>query len=101
MDLRSAKSSQGEEHDAICHNLRQKIAFLLPVGSEYTIGFIQQHENDSDFCWKAISAFPQSIRWLNMDTAWGTVHMAWFVFERGYAGEVIREKIPFRRNPFV
>lgn len=76
----------------------RKIALLLPVECEYTKGFVARHEPDHDFPWKAMYAFVQSIRWANLNDAWGKDHMAWFVFERGYAGDVIREKIIFRRN---
>jgi hypothetical protein len=62
------------------------------------MGFIEHHEADAEFPWKAIYAFPQSIRWLNVNDAWGKLQVGWFVFERGYGGEVIREKIRFRRN---
>jgi hypothetical protein len=74
-----------------------KIALLLPLNFEYTMGF-KRHEADEDFAWKALYAFPQSIRWLNVKDAWGKIHFGWFVFERGYSGEPIREKIEFRRN---
>jgi hypothetical protein len=78
--------------------IRHKIALLLPVEFEYTMRFIQKHEYDETFPWKAIYAFPQSIRWLNLKDAWGKVHVAWYVFERGYLGDVHREKIRFQRN---
>ena len=77
---------------------RHKIALLLPVEFEYTMTFIHKHESDALFPWTALYAFPQSIRWLNLNDAWGKVHMAWFVFERGYSGDVHREKIRFKRN---
>jgi hypothetical protein len=75
-----------------------KIAFLLPVQCEYTVRFIREHEDDDAFPWKALYTFPQSIRWLNVHEVWGKIHFGWFVFERGYRGEVMREKIMFQRN---
>jgi hypothetical protein len=35
---------------------------------------------------------------LCLSEAWGKIQFGWFVFERGYFGEVRREKILFRRN---
>lgn len=78
--------------------VRHKIAMLLPVNFEYTVSFQLHHESDVDFRWKAIYAFTQGIRWLNMDEAWGKILMGWFVFERGFRGQVLREKIRFRRQ---
>jgi len=75
-----------------------KIALLLPVDFEYRMRFIEKHENDNTFPWKAIYAFPQSIKWLNVNDAWGKLQVAWYVFERGYSGEVRRAKIRFCRN---
>ena len=76
---------------------RHKIAYLLPVTTEYMKGF-RQHELDQDFAWKAIYVFPQPIGWLNVEDPGGKMHFAWFVFERGYVGPVLREKIRFKRN---
>ena len=73
----------------LCHH------FLL---FEYTKRFIDHHEHDADLRWKAIYAFVQSVKWLNVNVTWGMVHMAWYVFERGYLGDVHREKIRFHRN---
>jgi hypothetical protein len=78
--------------------IRHKIALLLPIEFEYTTRFIQKHEYDKSFPWKAIYAFPQSIKWLNVNVTWGMVHVAWYVFERNYSGDVHREKIRFLRN---
>ena len=75
-----------------------KIALLLPVQYEYTVSFITRHERDADFRWKALYVFPQPIKWLNVNDTWGKIHFAWFVFERGYTGNVVRENIMFRRN---
>jgi hypothetical protein len=77
--------------------VRNKIALLMPVEFEYTVGFIGD-EADRDFAWKALYTFPQSIKWLNVAATWGMVHVGWYVFERGYVGSVLREKIMFRRN---
>jgi hypothetical protein len=74
-----------------------KIALLLPLTFQYTDLFIP-HECDEDFAWKALYVFPQPVRWLNVNATWGKLLMGWYVFERGYTGEVIREKIRFRRN---
>jgi hypothetical protein len=78
--------------------VKHKIALLLPVEFEYTMRFYEKHEYDNIFPWKAIYAFPQSVKWLNVNDAWGKIHVAWFVFERDYKGEVRREKIRFCRN---
>jgi hypothetical protein len=78
--------------------VRHKIALLLPVEFEYTMAFIKHHETDSIFPWKGLYVFPQSFRWLNMPEAWGKIRFGWYVFERGAVGEVVREKILFRRN---
>jgi len=71
---------------------------LLPVDFEYTTGFTDHHECDPDFPWKALYAFPQAISWLNLKNAGGKIRFGWFVFERGYQGEVLRQKIRFFRN---
>ena len=76
---------------------RYKIAMLLPVTVEYLKGF-QQHDSDQHFPLKAIYSFPQAIGWLNMKDPGGKMYFAWFVFERGYRGSVLREKIRFQRN---
>ena len=76
---------------------RYKIAMLLPVTVEYLKGF-QQHDSDQHFPLKAIYSFPQAIGWLNMKNPGGKMYFAWFVFERGYRGPVLREKIRFQRN---
>jgi hypothetical protein len=78
--------------------IRFKIALLLPLEFEYTAEFSEHHEADNKFPWKALYVFPQPIKWLNVKETWGKLLVGWFVFERGYTGEVIREKIRFRRN---
>ena len=78
--------------------VRHKIALLLPVQFEFTLGFIKNHESDRRFPWKALYSFPQSVRWLNAREAWGKILFGWFIFERGYCDEVRREKVLFRRN---
>ena len=78
--------------------VRHKIALLLPINYELTRSFIR-HERDTEFAWKALYSFPQSIPWLNATERPGRYSSGWFVFERGYCGPVLREKIFFRRNP--
>ncbi len=78
--------------------VRHKIVLLLPVEFEYTMTFIKHHQADPAFPWKGLYTFPQSFRWLNTSEAWGKIHFGWYVFERGAIGEVVREKILFRRN---
>jgi len=78
--------------------VRRKIALLLPIEFEYTMRFFEHHENDPTFPWKAFYAFPQAIQWLNVNKKWGKLQLAWYVFERGYDGDVRREKIRFQRN---
>lgn len=77
---------------------RLKIALLLPVGWKHTMEFVCQHLADSEFPWKALYSFPQGIQWANVQRRWGLLEDAWFVFERGYRGHVVRETIVFRRN---
>jgi hypothetical protein len=77
---------------------RYKIALLLPLESEYTVGFVKRHQADTEFRWKALYAFPQRVRWTNVEDTWAKFNVGWFVFERGYVGEVIREPILFCRN---
>jgi hypothetical protein len=77
--------------------VRHKIAMLVPLDFECTMGF-RRHELDLDFPWKAIYSFPQAIRWANVNRTWGKIKHAWFVFERGYEGPVLRNKIVFERN---
>ena len=62
---------------------RYKIAMLLPVTFEYTMGYIHHHEHDQDFSLKAVYAFPQTIPWINDPTPGNKMRFAWFVFERG------------------
>ena len=78
---------------------RHKIALLLPITFELTRTFIREHERDNDFGWKALYVFPQSIPWLNTTERPGRYQFGWFVFQRGYRGPVLREKIRFDRNP--
>lgn len=90
------------KHEFLVHAkrlVRCKIAMLMPVEFEYTAKFIAHHERDTTFAWKALYAFPQSIPWKNVEEKSGKVHHGWFVFERGYLGPVVREKIRFDRNP--
>ena len=77
--------------------VRQKIALLLPTEFEHTVLFVRHHESDHDFPWKALYSFPQAIHWKNVTEPWGKIKFGWFVFERGYLGHVIREKIVFRK----
>ena len=77
---------------------RHKIAMLFPVNFEYTMTFVHHHESDPDFPWKALYVFLQPIPWLNVTDPGGKMRFAWFVFERGYHGPVIRRKISFDRN---
>ena len=77
---------------------RHKIAMLLPVQFEHTVEYVGNHLADADFPWKAEYTFPQTIRWENVHEHHGYIKHAWFVFERGYRGPVIREPIMFRRN---
>jgi len=79
--------------------VRQKIALLLPIMSEYTVGFTKTHDDDPAFPWKAKYSFLQSVEWKNTGNLGGKLQMAWYVFERGYCGEVVREKIRFKRRP--
>lgn len=74
-----------------------KIAMLLPLQTEYRAQFLRHHESDTDFAWKALYAFPQGVRWLNVKGTWGLMLVGWHVFERGYRGPVVREKIEFDR----
>jgi len=78
---------------------RFKIALLLPITFEMTRPFILGHERDAEYAWKALYSFPQAIPWLNLTQKPGKLYCGWFVFERGYSGPVIRQKILFQRNP--
>ena len=85
----------------VCHAKRlvkYKFAMLLPLQFEFTRAWMDQHEHDRVFPLKACYAFPKSILWENVSQTWGRQKHAWFVFERGFRGEVVREKILFRRN---
>jgi len=77
---------------------RHKCALLLPVDFEYTLDFVRYHESDTDFPWKAIYVFRQPIPWLNVKDPGGKIRFAWYIFDRGYRGAVLREKISFQRN---
>jgi hypothetical protein len=77
---------------------RYKIALLLPVGWENTLHFVLHHESDAAFPWKAMYIFLQPIPWENCPNPGGKMLFAWYVFERGYRGPVLREKIRFQRN---
>jgi hypothetical protein len=74
-----------------------KIALLLPLDSEYRSPFLLHHEHDADFAWKALYAFVQGVPWTNVNGVYGRFLVGWHVFERGYTGNVIREKIAFDR----
>jgi hypothetical protein len=76
-----------------------KIALLLPLDTEYRSPFLRYHESDAAFPWKALYAFVQGVPWANVDGTWGRFLVGWHVFERGYTGNVIREKIAFDRVP--
>jgi hypothetical protein len=78
--------------------VRRKIALLLPTDFEHTVEFVRHHETNQELPWKALYSFPQGIRWENVHDSWGKFKCGWFVFERGYTGPLIREKILFRRN---
>jgi hypothetical protein len=78
--------------------VRHKIALLLPLEAEYTKNFVRLHQSDADFPWKALYAFLQPVPWVNLRHPGGKIKFGWFVFERGYEGEVLREKISFRRQ---
>ncbi|NLY01171.1 MAG: hypothetical protein GXY83_34195 [Rhodopirellula sp.] len=75
---------------------RFKIAMLLPLDTEYRTHFIH-HQSDTDFAWKALYAFTQGVPWLNVTKTWGRMLVGWHVFERGYRGPVLRQKIAFDR----
>ena len=77
---------------------RHKIAMLLPVEFEHTMEFVGRHATDPEYPWKALYSFPQGIPWANVRQRWGKVKHGWFVFERAYRGQVVREAIVFRRN---
>lgn len=77
---------------------RTKIAMLLPVDFEHTRTFVEHHLRDAEFPWRALYAFPQGIGWLQRKDRSGRRKVGWFVFERGYRGQVIRESILFRPN---
>ena len=78
--------------------IRRKMAFLLPLESEYTKTFVREHQADRAFPWKALYSFLEPIRWLNKKDAGNKIKFGWYVFERGYDGPVLREKIGFRRQ---
>jgi len=78
--------------------IRHKIALLLPLEAEYTKRFVREHQSDQDFPWKALYSFLEPIRWLNVRTPANKMKFGWFVFERGYRGHVLREKIGFCRR---
>ena len=75
-----------------------KFAMLLPILVELTKKWMDRHEHDGVFALKACYVFPRAIPWTNVRSLWGKKTHAWFVFERGFRGQVIREKILFRRN---
>jgi len=78
---------------------RHKIALLLPLAYETTVGFAKAHVHDEDFPLKAIYAFLQPVHWKNAERLLGgKLKVAWFVFERGYAGHVVRDYITFSKN---
>jgi hypothetical protein len=90
------------KHEFLVHAkkiVRCKIAMLLPVLFEYTAKFIDNHEHDTTFAWKALYAFRQPIPWKNVKERSGKVIHGWFVFQRGYQGPVVRDKIKFGPNP--
>ena len=78
---------------------RRKIAMLLRVDFECSMAFLKAHATDRRFPLKAVYSFPQAIPWVNIPKSGGKMHVAWFVFERGYRGNVIRKPIIFRKNP--
>ena len=80
---------------------RRKIAMLMPVDMETTMTFVRHHQRDHDFPLKAIYGLPQAIPWENVTGTWGKQKHAWFVFERGYRGQVLREQIVFQRNKTI
>ena len=74
-----------------------KLALLLPLDTEYRSPFLRHHESDTAFPWKALYAFVQGVPWANVNGTWGRFLVGWHVFERGYTGPVLREKIAFDR----
>ena len=77
---------------------RHKFALLLPLESEYTKTFVHNHQSDTAFPWKALYSFLEPIKWLNKKDAGNKIKFGWYVFERGYEGPVLREKIGFSRQ---
>ena len=77
---------------------RHKIAMLLPYDFDCTMGFLTNHAPDTEFALKAVYGLPQAIRWHNVAATWGKLKVAWFVFERGYSGDVVRSFIKFSRR---
>jgi len=77
---------------------RHKMAMLLPLETEYTKTFARFHRSDPDFSWKALYSFLERIPWVNLKNPGGKIKFGWFVFERGYRGDVLRETISFRRR---
>lgn len=77
---------------------RHKIAMLLPYDFECTVAFLNDHADDAEFPLKAVYGLPQAIPWHNVSSTWGRIKHAWFVFERGYSSDVIREYITFSRR---
>ena len=50
--------------------------------------FLRHQQSDVHFPLKAIYSFPQTIPWVNDPKSGNKMHVAWFVFERGYRGTV-------------
>ena len=88
-------------HQFVCHAKRvvtHKFAMLLPIQFDFTRAWMDRHERDRVFPLKAWYGFLNSIPWENFDQTPGLRKHAWFVFERGFKGEIIREKIVFRKT---
>jgi hypothetical protein len=71
-----------------------KVAMLLALEFESLVGSTDLRA-DKEFPLKAVYIFTQSIRWLNTEKVFGKIKYAWFVWEKGYCGEIKRECITF------
>jgi hypothetical protein len=76
--------------------LANKAAMLLPLDVEAAVGF-EDLRADAEYPLKAVYTFTQSIPWIGVPRA-GKIKYGWFVFQRGFQGDVVRDWITYDEN---